>query len=77
MVYSRSEPRERTIACFQALKSCQSLNSNFKVTMTMLIKTQTWIPKAQTLEDIPITLSITELLYNLGFLLKEEGCIRR
>lgn len=45
--------------------------------MTTLIKTQTWVPKAQTLEDIPITLSITELLYNLGFLLKEEGCVRR
>lgn len=76
MVYSRSEPKERTIACLQAPKNCQILNSNFKVPMTMLIKTQTWAPKAQTLGDIPITLSITELLYNLAFLLKEEGCIR-
>lgn len=42
----------------------------------MLIKTQTWTPKAQTLEDIHITLSIIELLYNLACLLKEEGCIR-
>lgn len=42
----------------------------------MLIKIQTWTPNAQTLEDISITLSTTELLYNLAFLLKEEGCIR-
>lgn len=75
MVQSSSEPREKTIACLQALKSCQILNSNFKATMTMLIKTQTLTPKTQTWEDIPITLSVTELLCNLAFLVKEEGCI--
>lgn len=59
------------------LKAVKIVNSNFKAIMTMLIKNQTWMLKAQTLEDIPIILSITELLYNLAFLLSRRGMLHQ
>lgn len=55
------------------LKAVKFLSQNFKITMTALIKSQMHRLKVQTLEDIPIALSITGLLYTLPFLLRKGG----